>query len=66
MKLLRREKGKMQKDVANHLGISERGYQHYELGERKPDIPMLIALADYFGVSTDYLLDRTDRREVSK
>lgn len=66
LRLLRKEKGQLQKDVARHLGISERGYQHYELGERKPDIPTLEALADYFNVSTDYLLGRTDKREVGR
>ena len=66
LKLLRKEKGRLQKDIARDLEISLRGYQHYELGERKPDIPTLEALADYFGVSTDYLLGRTDRREVDR
>ena len=49
-----------QKELADLLGISERGYRHYELGSREPDIEGLIALADFFDVSLDYLVGRSD------
>ena len=54
---IRRE---MQKDLAALLGVGVHQYQRYEAG--KVDLPSskLLALADHFGVSTDYLLGRTD------
>lgn len=48
------------KELADHLGVSVRLIQRYETGERKPNIVRLSEIADYFGVSTDYLLGRTD------
>lgn len=49
-----------QKQLSIDLGLSERGIQSYELGERKPGLDALIALADYFNVSLDYLTGRSD------
>lgn len=40
--------------------MAERTYQRYENAEREPDATALLALADYFGVTTDYLLGRTN------
>lgn len=56
----RSKKGWKQSDVAAHLGIAVRSYQYYEAGRRRPDFEGLVAIADYFGVTTDYLLGRTD------
>lgn len=56
----------LQKDIASAVGVSLRSYQRYEHGERKPDADTLIALADYFDVSVDYLLARTDNPEINK
>lgn len=58
---LRKQKKLKQKDVAEHFGIAVRSYQNYEGGQRRPDYETLVALADYFGVTTDYLLGRTDK-----
>ena len=52
-----------QADVAKLLGIGVRTYQYYEGDEHRPDYEMLIKLADFFEVSTDYLLGRTEERE---
>ena len=52
-----------QKQLSIDLGLSERGIQSYELGERKPGLDALIALADYFNVSLDYLTGRSDNPE---
>ena len=60
LKELRKGHGVTQREMAEYLGISTRGYQRYEVGDGYPDVPGLVALADYFGVSTDYLLGRTD------
>lgn len=48
------------REVAVSTGISERTYQRYENAERDPDAPVLRTLADYYDVSADYLLGRTD------
>lgn len=60
LKELRKSNGKTQKDLAEYLGNSERGYQNYEIGKREPRLEILSKLADYFNVSTDYLLGRSD------
>jgi len=57
---LKTDKNLMQKDIAKDNNISLRAYQYYERGERKPDSDILERLADYFEVSTDYLLGRSD------
>nr|WP_326186435.1 helix-turn-helix transcriptional regulator [uncultured Oscillibacter sp.] len=59
---LRQEKGIKQREMADILGIKLRSYQNYEGGDRRPDYEGLVALADYFGVTTDYLLGRSDSR----
>lgn len=60
LKVLRLSKELRQKDVAVFLGVTERHYQLTEAGG--VDLPMskLIALADYFDVSLDYLVGRSD------
>lgn len=62
LKELRSEKKQTQADMAERLGIKVRAYQYYESGEHYPEVPNLLKMADYFGVSTDYLLGRSDRR----
>ena len=48
------------KEAATCLGIQVRSYQAYESGESEPNIARLIALADFYDVSLDYLMGRTD------
>ena len=60
LKELRKSRGITQRQLAFDIDASERGIQQYELGERKPTYDMLIALADYFDVSLDYLVGRSD------
>lgn len=62
MKSLRKERGVPQKELAEYLGISIRGYQFYESEDNEPNIKMLMALADFYGVTIDYLVGRTDKR----
>lgn len=59
-KKVRLEKGLTQKQVAAALGITEQAYQRYEYGKTVPSALVLIALADYFDVSLDYLAGRSD------
>ena len=47
--------------AAAAVGITPRTYQRYENNEREPNAPTIVALADFFHVSTDYLLGRTDQ-----
>ena len=60
LKALRVAEGLTQKQLSEGVGASERGIQNYETGVRKPTYEMLIALADYFDVSLDYLCGRSD------
>lgn len=60
LKKLREAKGLTKKQTAAELGISERAYLTYEYGERDPKLDTLQKLADFYGVSTDYLLGRPD------
>ena len=47
-----------QLQIANYLKCSQRAYSHYENGEREIPLSILIALADYYKVSLDYLVGR--------
>ena len=57
---VRESKKKTQVACAKCLGLSVRSYQYYEAGNREPGIKGLIALADFFDVTLDYLMGRTD------
>ena len=57
---LRNEKCLSQAAVAKELEIAARAYQYYEYGEREPKLSTLIKIADFYGVSLDYLAGRTD------
>ena len=62
LKLLRKERGITQKEMAELLEKTERHYQDVEAGKINVPALTLIALADYFSVSLDYLVGRTDQR----
>lgn len=66
LKELRNEKGKKQSDMAEFLTCTVSHYQKVEYGKVNLPSLSLAALADYFEVSTDYLLGRTDVREVNR
>lgn len=57
---LREDRKLSQTEVARAIGMSRSGFSMYELGEREPDMDTVRKLADYFNVTTDYLLGRTD------
>lgn len=59
-KKVRLEKKYTQKQVAEGIGITERQYQYYEYGKKVPSALILCTLADYFDVSLDYLVGRSD------
>lgn len=64
--LLRTERNITQKDAARDLNISQALLSHYERGARECGLDFLIKIADYYGVSCDYLLGRTSERSGAK
>ena len=66
IKALRKGRKLKQKDMAELLHCTERHYQRIEYGEVNLPSLDLMFLADYFGVSADYLLGRTDHREINR
>ena len=58
LKVLRESKGLTKKQVAAGVGITDRAYIAYEYGERDVSTETLSKLADFYGVTTDYLLGR--------
>ena len=63
---LREDRDLTQKQVATVLNCSQQVYSNYELGQRDPPTAVLLALADYYGVSTDYILGRTNDPTIQK
>jgi len=59
---LRKEKGLSQNAVAKEIKVAPRAYQNYEYGAAEPRLSTLIRIADFYGVSLDYLAGRTDQR----
>lgn len=66
LKELRKEKGISQVKLAMDLCVNQNTISRYENGEREAGYDMLIKMADYFNVSVDYLLERTDIRKYIK
>lgn len=60
--LLRKERGYSQKKVAEDLGVSQALLSHYEKGIRECGLEFVVRVAEYYGVSCDYLLGRTPHR----
>lgn len=63
---LRNEQRITQLKMALNLNMSQNTISRYENGEREPGIAELIRIADYFHVSIDYLVGRSDSRECDK
>ena len=66
LKQIRKAKGISQLKLAMDLNTSQNTISRYETGEREPGIRELIQLADYFHVSVDYLLERTENPTMLK
>ncbi len=60
---LREDRDLLQKDVAKILNCSQVCYSRYESGKRDIPTDVLIKLANFYDVSTDYILGRTDKTE---
>lgn len=63
LKELREEKGLNRRECADAVGLKYTTYLNYEKEDREPDSETLILLANFFGVSVDYLIGRTENRE---
>lgn len=63
LKLLRAKKGITQKQLAEVLNIQPNSVQRLEYGTARPSLDTVIAIADYFDVSLDYLVGRSDDPE---
>ncbi len=63
---LREDNDLTQTDLANHLHISQRTYSYYETGGHDIPTNILVALGDFYNVSIDYLLERTDKKDMNK
>ena len=62
LRLLRKEKKLSQAEFAKIMGLSTNGYQRYELNERDPTAPLIVEIAKYYKVSSDYLLGLSNDR----
>lgn len=66
LKELRKNSGITQIKLAMDLNMNQNSISRYESGEREADYATLIAFADYFDVSVDYLLERTNNPKINK
>lgn len=64
IRYLREDADLTRTQISKQLNISQRAYSHYENGTRDIPINILISIADFYQVSVDYLLERTDRKEL--
>jgi transcriptional regulator with XRE-family HTH domain len=60
LKQLRTDKAITIKEVASALGMTVSAYAHYEQGRREPSLDVLCKICNYYDVSADYLIGRTD------
>ena len=66
LKFLREKKKISQLKLAMDLNMNQNSISRYENGQRQADYETLIAFADYFDVSIDYLLERTENPRINK
>lgn len=65
LRALRKQRGFSQTEVGNQIGIAQALLSKYENGLRLPPTEALIKLADFYGVSVDYILGRTENPEIN-
>ena len=66
LRSIREDKDIKQKEIAAYLNVSQNTYSQYETGVISLTADILIKLANYYDVSIDYLLDRTDNPNLQK
>lgn len=62
LRLLRNEQNLSQEKTAAEIGVGFSTYRRYETGERVPDADVLVRMADFYGVTLDYLAGRVEER----
>ncbi|RNB52681.1 XRE family transcriptional regulator [Brevibacillus gelatini] len=65
VKVLRQTRKILQKDLAEEVGITKQSLSVFEKGSSSPSLDTLVKIANYFNVSVDYLLGRTDNPEIN-
>ncbi|MBQ9842454.1 MAG: helix-turn-helix transcriptional regulator [Clostridia bacterium] len=63
---IREDRDIKQREIANVLNVSQNTYSQYENGVISLTAEVLVKLADFYGVSVDYLLDRTNNPHIQK
>ncbi|WP_270635591.1 helix-turn-helix domain-containing protein [Limosilactobacillus mucosae] len=66
LRFLREKTNKTQEETAKALGIKRSTYSHFENNRNNPDNETLVKMANYFNVSTDYLLGRDPKEDALK
>ena len=66
LKELRKEKGLTQEQLAEHFLVSARSVSRWENGINMPELSPLVELADFYNVSVDYILGRTENPKVNR
>ena len=66
LKYIRKNRGISQLKLAMDLSMTQNSISRYESGVREADYATLIKIADYFDVSLDYLLERTDNPNINR
>ena len=64
IKNLREDNDLKQKEIASYLKITQQQYSLYEKGIRDIPIDLLVKIADYYNVSIDYLVNRTNKKNL--
>lgn len=64
LRVLRTEKNLTQRQVASGTNMSLNGYRQVELGESKPSLETVVTLADFYSVSIDFLIGRSNHRDI--
>ena len=62
LRMIRKERGLTQEEASKEINISLNSYCRYERNEREPTAPILVQMADFYGVSLDYLVGRSEER----
>lgn len=66
LRSIREDRDIRQKEIAEYLNVSQNTYSQYETGVISLTAEILIKLADYYNVSVDFLLDRTNNPQTQK
>lgn len=63
-KELRKQKGLTQIELAKVLNVQQTTVSKWEVGRAFPDYPILVKLSEFYGVTTDYLMGREDKKDI--